>query len=129
MTIVDSTVWVDFFNGKNTGETNLLASLLVKNQLAIGDLILAEVLQGFRNPKDHEQAAFHLSHLPCFDMVGKALAIKSAANYRLLRSKGITLRKTIHMLIATCCMEQGHPLLHADRDFDLLAAHLPLHVL
>jgi hypothetical protein len=101
MTIVDSSVWIDFFNGKITRETNLLATLLEKNRIAIGDLILAEVLQGFRDQQDHDQAAMHLSHLPCFEMVGQELAITSAKNYRLLRSKGITIRKTIDMLIGT----------------------------
>jgi hypothetical protein len=129
MTIVDSSVWIDFFNGKITRETNLLETLLEKNRIATGDLILAEVLQGFRDQQDHDQAELHLSHLPCFEMVGKTLALKSAKNYRLLRSKGVTVRKTIDMLIGTFCIEHNHTLLHSDRDFDPMAQHLNLQVL
>ncbi len=129
MTIVDSSVWINFFNGKITRETNLLETLLEKNRVAIGDLILAEVLQGFRNQEDHDQAELHLSYLPCFDMVGKTLALKSAKNYHLLRSRGVTVRKTIDMLIGTFCVEHNHTLLHTDRDFDPMAHHLNLQVL
>ncbi|MDX2247098.1 MAG: PIN domain nuclease [Bacteroidia bacterium] len=129
MIIVDSTVWIDFFNGKTTRETDLLATLLEKNQVGIGDLILAEVLQGFRLQGDYNLAKGHLSFLPCFEMTGKTLAIKSAENYRMLRNKGITIRKTIDMFIATFCIENGHTLLHNDRDFDPMVSHLGLKVL
>lgn len=126
MIIVDSSVWIPFFNGKDTPETDILASLLGTQLIGIGDLILTEVLQGFRYDKDYELAKIHLTHLPCYPMVGIEMALKSADHYRSLRRKGITIRKTIDVLIATYCIEHGYFLLHADRDFDQMEAHLGL---
>ena len=101
MIIVDSSVWIDFFNGTETTETASLSEILPIKTIAIGDIILAEVLQGFRSDKDYQIAKSHLSQLPCFSMVNKELAQKSAENYRLLRKKGITIRKTIDLFIGT----------------------------
>jgi predicted nucleic acid-binding protein len=129
MTIVDSSVWIDFFNGKATRETDVLATLLEQDRIGIGDLILTEVLQGCRPQTDHDRAELHLSDSPCFEMVGKALVVKSARNYRLLRSKEITIRKTIDMLIGTFCIKWGHVRMRTDRDFDQLVSHLPLQIL
>ena len=129
MKIVDSSVWIDHFNGKSTKETALLVQLLAREPVGIGDLILAEVLQGFSSDKDFEIAKKHLTALPCFPMAGPVNALKSAENYRVLRKKGITIRKTIDMLIGTFCIENNYEFLHSDRDFDYLEAHLNLKVL
>ena len=128
MTIVDSSVWIDFFNGRRTRETDLLAQLLTQERIAIGDLILAEVLQGFKTDKDYLRAKVHLSALTFFEMGGKEIALKSVENYRMLRSKGVTIRKTMDMFIGTFCIEHEYKLLHADRDFNHLAKHLNLEV-
>ena len=126
MILVDSSVWIDFFNGRDTRETDLLALLLRRRVLLTGDLILAEVLQGFRRKRHMEEARRALLSLPCADMVGQAIALASASNYRLLRQKGITARKTIDVIIATFCIRHGHVLLHADRDFEPMTEHLGL---
>jgi hypothetical protein len=124
--LVDSSVWIDFFNGRASRETDLLALLLRRRILLTGDLILAEVLQGFRRKEAMEQARRALLSLPCADLVGKEVALASAINYRLLRRRGITSRKTVDVIIATFCIRNGHVLLHADRDFEPMAQHLGL---
>jgi predicted nucleic acid-binding protein len=124
--LVDSSVWIDFFNGRASRETDLLALLLRRRILLTGDLILAEVLQGFRRQGAMEQARRALLSLPCADLVGKEIALASARNYRLLRRQGITARKTVDVIIATFCIRNGHVLLHADRDFEPMAQHLGL---
>jgi predicted nucleic acid-binding protein len=124
--LVDSSVWIDFFNGRASRETDLLALLLRRRILLTGDLILAEVLQGFRRQGAMEQARRALLSLPCADLVGKEIALASATNYRLLRRHGITARKTADVIIATFCIRNGHLLLHADRDFEPMAQHLGL---
>ena len=126
MILVDSSVWIDFFNGRDSRETDLLALLLRRRILLTGDLILAEVLQGFRHTQDMAAARRALLSLPYADLVGQEVALASAQNYRLLRHQGITLRKTIDVIIATFCIRNGHVLLHADRDFELMAEHLGL---
>ena len=128
MIVVDSSVWIDFFNGIRTPETDRLAALLGSEPLLIGDLILAEVLQGFRHDRDFERAREALGRLPFAPMVGRDIALASARNYHRLRARGVTVRKTIDMLIATFCLENGHALLHSDRDFDPMAEHLGLRV-
>ena len=126
MILVDSSVWIDFFNGRGSRETDLLALLLRRRILLTGDLILAEVLQGFRRKGAMEQARRALLGLPCADLVGKEIALASAINYRLLRRRGMTGRKTIDVIIATFCIRNGHVLLHADRDFEPMIEHLGL---
>ncbi|RMG63980.1 MAG: PIN domain nuclease [Bacteroidetes bacterium] len=126
MIIVDSSVWIPFFNGQDTRETQLLDKLLGQQPVAIGDLILAEVLQGFRHNKDYQQARTHLLALPCLDMGGKAVALQSADTYRQLRRQGITIRKTIDLLIGTYCIIHDHQLLHQDHDFAPLVTHFGL---
>ena len=126
MKIIDSSVWVDHFNGRETLQTSLLVHLLATETVGIGDLILAEVLQGFSSNKDMERAKNHFIAIPIFSMVGTRVALRSAENYRTLRRKGITVRKTMDMLIGTFCIENGHSLLHSDKDFDLLEKHLGL---
>ena len=105
MIVVDSSVWIDYFNGKITTQTNLLDGLLDVELIVIGDLILTEVLQGFQHDKDYRQAKTLFGSLAFMDMLGKDIAIKSADNYRSLRKKGITVRKTIDVIIGTFCIE------------------------
>ena len=126
MTFVDSSVWVDYFNGKQSAETDYLDGLLGKEPIGIGDLVLIEVLQGFKNDRDYDTAKKLLSSLTVFTLGGRDMAIKSADNFRLLRKRGVTVRKTIDVLIATFCIEQKLPLLHSDRDFAPFHEHLEL---
>lgn len=117
MIIVDSSVWIDYFNGRDTAETNTLDRLIGVEMLGVGDLILAEVLQGFRSDADYWAARQALTSLNIFEMLGMELALKSADNFRLLRKRGITIRKTADVIIATYCIEAGHTLLFSDKDF------------
>jgi len=126
---VDSTVWVDYFNGVKNQQTDYLHQIVDKTPILIGDLILAEVLQGFRNDTDFETARRIFSRFLQVEMVNPDLAVQSARNYRLLRRKGITVRKTIDSLIATFCIENEHDLLHNDSDFDGYEEHLGLSVI
>ena len=126
MVLVDTSVWVDFFNGKLTDETEKLDHYLSSTVIVVGDLILAEVLQGFKNDKDYRIAKSLLTELEQVRLCNTDLAIKSAQNYRALRKQGITIRKTIDCLIATYCVETKTPLLFSDRDFDPWVAHLQL---
>lgn len=126
MIVVDSSVWIDYFNGIETRETLLLDGFLGAEPIMTGDLILAEVLQGFRDERDVHKARTALDALVFEPMVGKNIALGSARNYRMLRARGVTVRKTIDMLIATFCIENRHSLLHSDRDFDPIEVHLGL---
>jgi predicted nucleic acid-binding protein len=126
MLLVDSSVWVDYFNGRITKETDRLDALLGTEPVAIGDLILAEVLQGFRNDADHATAKRLMTSLTIYDLLGTTLALKTADNYRALRKRGVTVRKTTDAIIATFCIESGIPLLYSDRDFDPFVKHLGL---
>ena len=129
MIVVDSSVWVDYFNGTITTQTNLLDDLLDTELIVIGDIILTEVLQGFQHDKDYRQAKKLFESLAFMTMLGKEIAIKSANNYRFLRKKGITVRKTIDVIIGTFCIETESSLLHRDKDFDPLEKHLKLQVI
>ena len=126
MIVVDSSVWIHYFNGTDNRQTSLLDSLLSVQPILIGDLIITEVLQGFRSESDFQRAISSFSKLNYADMVGQHIASTGARNYRSLRERGLTVRKTIDILIATFCIERGHVLLHADRDFDPLEEHLGL---
>ena len=126
MILVDSSVWIDYFNGKINPQTDWLDSALGKEVIIVGDLILAEVLQGFKSDHDFKKAKELLSHFQFMEMVGLELAIKSAENYRLLRKKGVTVRKTIDVIIGTFCIHHNLALLHDDQDFDPLVKHLKL---
>ncbi len=126
MTLVDSSVWIDYFRGDDTPQTAKLDSLLGSELLAIGDLILVEVLQGFVSDRDFNQARRLLNSLLIVDLAGKAIALKAAENYRALRARGISVRKTIDTLIATHCIENRSSLLYSDRDFDPFVEHLGL---
>jgi hypothetical protein len=126
MTVVDSSVWVDYFNGKKTAQTDWLDSSLGNVPIIIGDLILTEVLQGFQSDREFRIARDLLLRFPFMPMGGQALALESATNYRLLRRKGVTVRKTIDVMIGTFCIHHRLPLLHDDRDFDPMEKHLGL---
>jgi predicted nucleic acid-binding protein len=126
MILVDSSVWVDYFNGRGTSETDFLDALLGTEPVAIGDLILAEVLQGFRGDADYETAKALFTSLTTYDLLGASLAVKTAENYRALRKRGVTVRKTADAIIATFCIERRTPLLYSDRDFDPFVKHLGL---
>lgn len=126
MILVDSSVWIDFFNGVESPETNKLDETLGLEEVAIGDLILTEVLQGFRDNKDFRLAKNALTSLTIFDLPGTKSAIKSANNFRKLRKKGITVRKTADVIIATYCIENKIPLLFSDKDFLPFVKYLKL---
>ena len=126
MVVVDSSVWVDYFNGVDTPTTEKLDALLELEPLAVGDVILTEVLQGFRHDRDYRMAKQLLTSLTVVEMLGQKLAIRSADNFRRLRKVGVTVRKTIDVIIATSCIEQRLSLLYCDRDFDPFCQHLGL---
>ena len=117
MILVDSSVWVDYFNGQDTPQTAKLDALLGIEPLAIGDLILTEVLQGFRVDADFARAKALLLSLTVFDMLGVENAVRSAEHYHALRKRGFTIRKTADVMIATFCIIEGHSLLFSDKDF------------
>lgn len=126
MILVDTSVWIDFFNGKDTEETDILDSTLGRQEVAIGDLILLEILQGFRADKDYNTAKKYLGDLHLYNMLNSELALKAADNYRKLRKNGITIRKTADVIIATFCIENRVPLLFTDKDFIPFSEHLKL---
>jgi len=126
--LVDSSVWIDYFRGAVNAQTTKLDELLGHEALAIGDLILTEVLQGFDNERDFSEVRRILTSLNVIELGGLDVAIQSARNSRALRRLGVTVRKTIDTLIATRCIEDGYHLLHNDRDFDPFAEHLGLRV-
>ena len=128
MLVVDTSVWVDYFNGIENPQTNYLHAILNQTPILMGDLILAEVLQGFRYDPDFESVRGALGRYVQVNMVSPVLAVQSARNYRLLRQKGVTVRKTIDSLIATYCIENNHELLHNDSDFDGYETYLGLRV-
>lgn len=128
MILVDSSVWIDFFRGSESAQCSHLDSLLENGEstLVVADLIMMEVLQGFRDDEDFRRARSVLNPLPCFTLGGKRIAIRAAENYRSLRRRGITIRRPIDVLIGTFCIENEIDLLHCDRDFDPLVRHLGL---
>ncbi len=128
MIVVDSSVWIDFFHGMSTPEVERLDGLLGVTPLAIGDLILVEVMQGFRTDQDVATARQLFRSLALLPMLGGSNAWKAAENVRQLRRKGITVRNTIDGIIATACIEANLPLLFSDRDFQPYVDHLGLEV-
>lgn len=126
MIVVDSSVWIDFFTGLSTPEVECLDGLLGETPLAIGDVILMEVLQGFRHERDMAKARQLFRSLTLLPLLAGSNAWKAAENDRQLRSKGITVRKTIDGIIATACIEANLPLLFSDRDFLPYVEHLGL---
>ena len=128
MVIVDTTIWVDYLNGVANPKTTWLDTNLGRQRLGLTDLILCEVLQGLRNEREVEQVTSELTRFAIFPTGGVNLAISAARNYRVLRRRGITVRRTIDVLIATFCIENEHTLLHNDHDFDGFELHLGLQV-
>jgi predicted nucleic acid-binding protein len=128
MVIVDTTVWIDYLAGTANGQTSWLDRELDRQRLGLTDLILCEVLQGIRSDSAFTRARRDLEKFHIFESGGIDLALAAAQNYRLLRRRGATVRKTMDCLIATFCLQAGHQLLHHDRDFDPFEKHLGLRV-
>ena len=127
MILVDSSVWIDYFSGNGSTETDFLDGVLGVRAIATGDLILTEVLQGFiRHDKDYKAAKRLLEELTIFELLGTKMAIKSADNFRKLRKKGLTIRKTADVIIASFCIKHDLPLLFSDKDFRPFVEHLGL---
>ena len=126
MILVDSSVWIDYLRGVETKQTDRLDGMLGLEPLAVGDLILTEVLQGTTSDKDFKDVLKLLEGLDVVPLGGQAVAVQAARHFRALREKGITVRKTIDCIIATRCIMDGMTLLHSDRDFDPFVAHLGL---
>jgi predicted nucleic acid-binding protein len=128
MLLVDSSVWIDYFSGVLSPQTDYLHAALARREILVGDIILAEVLQGFRHDTDFEAAAQALGRFQQVQILNVDLALQSARNYRALRKLGITVRKTIDCFIATYAIANGHELLHADADFEPFETRLGLRV-
>jgi predicted nucleic acid-binding protein len=128
LTLVDSSVWIDYFRGAATTQTEKLDQMLGHEPLAIGDLMLTEVLQGFDKERDFNEARKLLTSLLVVELAGQEIAIQAARNFRTLRHLGVTVRKTIDTIIATRCIASGYDLLHNDRDFEPFVTHLGLRV-
>lgn len=129
MIVVDTSVLVDHFNGSVTERVALFRQIVRQAPILIGDLVLCEVLQGASNDHDAVRLETALREFQFATMVDPEIAVRAAGNYRRLRRLGITVRRTIDMLIGTFCMVHGHALLHDDRDFDAIERHLGLRVL
>lgn len=128
MIVVDSSVWIDYFRDADTPQVETLDHLLGTEAIAVGDLILAEVLQGIDSDREFRTVLQLMQHYIIIEISSETIAIEAARNYRRLRSLGITVRKTIDTLIATRCIIDGHELLYSDRDFDPFVTHLGLGV-
>ncbi len=115
---VDSSVWIDYFRGTPTRKVSQLIDLLDGDELLVGDLVLCEVLQGMRTERAARSAEAALREFDVVTLSDPDLAITAAANFRMLRSRGITIRTTVDLIIGTFCIERGHHLLHSDRDFE-----------
>ena len=129
MVIVDTSAWIEYFR---SGVSRVVAKVdrcLDQDLVGIGDLVYCELMQGIRSPRQRAEVSSLLMSLPHFEMVGFHIAERAAANYRLLRSKGVTVRKTIDMLIGTFCAERGFQIVHYDSDFDLMARYIGLDVI
>jgi predicted nucleic acid-binding protein len=127
--LVDSSVWIDYFKGRPTVQTDLLDGLLDSEELAIGDLTFTEVLQGCKFDKEFNEVRRLLGRLDLVVLGGEDVMVEAARNYRKLRSLGVTARGTIDVVLATRCIVSGHRLLHSDRDFDPFEQHLGLRCL
>ncbi|ARU57232.1 VapC toxin [Oleiphilus messinensis] len=126
MILVDTSVWIDYFNKQENVQTNILDAAIIDGTVAMGDLIFLEILQGFRDDKDYKKVKTHLATLDQYELFGKDMVFKSAENYRALRKKGITIRATTDVIIATYCIENDIPLLFIDKDFKPFVKHLGL---
>jgi len=126
MILADTSVWIDYFNGKQSRATDLLDEKLDKDLVVMGEVILLEILQGFRSDKEYKLVKETLLLLEQRDLLGKGPALKAAEHYRILRKQGITIKKTNDVVIASYCIEQQLPLLFTDRDFQPFVNHLGL---
>jgi len=126
MILVDTSVWIDYFNGVQNSQADYLDSLIIEGAVAIGDLILMEILQGIRNDRDYHRTKKSLMSLDQYEMFGREMAGKCVENYRYLRKKGVTVRKSADVIIASFCIENRLPLLFLDRDFIPFVEHLGL---
>ena len=126
MIVVDSSVWIDFLNGRNAPHVRRLRAVLGADEIIVGDLMLCEVLQGLDSDRAAQEVEALLRRFEIVPMVGDAIATAAARNFRFLRRRGITVRKTIDLLIGTWCIENGRPLLHNDSDFHPMARYLGL---
>lgn len=126
MIVVDSSVWIDFLNGRNAPHVRRLRAFLGTDEIIVGDLMLCEVLQGLNSERAAQEVEALLRRFDIVPMAGDAIAIVAARNFRSLRRRGITVRKTIDLLIGTWCIENRRPLLHNDGDFRPMARHLGL---
>ncbi len=126
MIVADTSAWIDYLRGIDAPHTNMLDHELLHDRVITGDIIMVEFLQGFRDDADFLAAKKIMDSLEYRDFLGKEIALKAAMNFRTLRRKGITVRKTIDVIIATFCMENGFHLIHNDRDFDPMEEHLGL---
>jgi predicted nucleic acid-binding protein len=124
--VVDSSVWIDFLKGHNSRQVQRLQAVLGSEDVILGDLMLCEILQGLESEREAVEVETLLRNFEIVPMAGEAIAITAARNYRSLRRRGITIRKTIDLLIGTWCIENGRPLLHNDNDFRPMARHLGL---
>jgi len=118
MIVADTSVWIDYVKGIDAPHTDMLDNELIRNRVVTGDIIITEFLQGFKNDREYLAAKHIMDSLEYKDFLGKEIAIQTANNYRKLRKQGITVKKTIDVIIATFCIENGFPLIHNDRDFD-----------
>ena len=126
MIVVDSSVWIDFLNGRNAPHVRRLRAVLGTDEVIVGDLMLCEVLQGLGSERAAREVEALLLRFEIVPMAGEEIAVIAARNFRSLRKRGITVRKTIDLLIGTWCIENGRPLLHNDNDFRPMARHLGL---
>ena len=126
MILVDSSVWIDHLNDAATEAVRRLRELIPARPLLVGDLILCEVLQGLRSEREARLVERALRRFATVSLLDPDLAVKAATNYRSLRAKGITIRKTVDLIIGTFCIERGHVLLHDDRDFEPMVRFLGL---
>jgi predicted nucleic acid-binding protein len=124
--VVDTSVWIDFLNGRNAPHVTALRAALGQDEIIIGDLMLCEVLQGLDSENEAQQVESLLRRFDIAPMTGDTIAVIAARNYRALRRRGITIRKTIDLLIGTWCIENRRPLLHNDSDFRPMARYLGL---
>lgn len=128
MIVADTSTWIDYVNGVQASHTDILDQELLRNRVITGDIIITEFLQGFKKEKDFQQAKGIMESLEYYDFVGREVAYKAAENFRKLRERGITIRKTIDVIIATFCIENNFSLIHNDRDFDFMETYLGLKV-
>lgn len=126
MIVVDSSVWIDFLNGRNVPHVRQLRAVLGTEEIIVGDLMLCEVLQGLDSEREAQEVESLLRRFEIVPMAGDAIAVMAARNFRSLRRGGITIRRTIDLLIGTWCIENRRPLLHNDSDFRPMARHLGL---